>query len=395
MADFENSTMYDVHDIMNSVTNREENNKFYCHMKNADGKEWLLDAGSGKSVRTGLNIYEPISSKGKLIKKMLPCLHRFFCGLHLFGFEQTAFSFNDEIVQTVAKVFETDADKLHFNFFLGTPSVHQKIVIQVDCGSNVLGYIKLSNNPEVIEAFKREYSFLNWLGTKNISNVPKGLYCSSLQEFPEITMFIQTSQKEKGSFNDSALNDQVLSFLQELHIKTECAVLFEDSEFYAVLCEITQNIIKYPADKEKLTKIVNEIIAQNSGQTMNYSAYHGDLTPWNSFYNPRQGAGSKFFAFDFEYAGKTFPAYLDAYHWLVSVGIFENHYGAEEIIAAFEDKKEELKNYDPSPEISLVLYLTAQISLYLKREKGQLSGRELENMKIWGALLEHFSDELL
>ena len=351
MADFENSTMYDVHDIMNSVTNREENNKFYCHMKNADGKECL----------------------------------------HLFGFEQTAFSFNDEIVQTVAKVFETDADKLHFNFFLGTPSVHQKIVIQVDCGSNVLGYIKLSNNPEVIEAFKREYSFLNWLGTKNISNVPKGLYCSSLQEFPEIT----TSQKEKGSFNDSALNDQVLSFLQELHIKTECAVLFEDSEFYAVLCEITQNIIKYPADKEKLTKIVNEIIAQNSGQTMNYSAYHGDLTPWNSFYNPRQGAGSKFFAFDFEYAGKTFPAYLDAYHWLVSVGIFENHYGAEEIIAAFEDKKEELKNYDPSPEISLVLYLTAQISLYLKREKGQLSGRELENMKIWGALLEHFSDELL
>ena len=355
----------------------------YCYIKNSDNKEWLLNDKNKSTIKLGLNIYEPQSKNGKLLKIFLPIVFELVEKYSLLGIKRKYYEITEKFSTLIADYFNIESSEIHCNFFLGTPSIHQKIVVQVDDGKSVLGYIKLSNNEQVKESFKREYSQLNWLHSKGIDRVPQALYCDNTNE---TGIFIQSSQKTKGSYNSSKLDKSVFSFIENFNNKTKETVNIEDTDFYKLISISKGELTLYPGNKNKLIDIINFVKRKNKGQLVNWCAYHGDFTPWNTFRNEN----GDLYAFDFEYSLKSCPPYMDLYHWFVSDSIYRLHLDSKQIIKAFD--KSIIKKYIKNPEKIFVYYLLTNICFYLKREKNNLSGINLVNMKLWDELLIYYYD---
>lgn len=64
-----NTISNEIYDILDFILFNKEDGISYCVIKNNAGKEWIFNATSWKSLLLGLNIYEPISINGKLLKK--------------------------------------------------------------------------------------------------------------------------------------------------------------------------------------------------------------------------------------------------------------------------------------------------------------------------------------
>jgi thiamine kinase-like enzyme len=221
---------------------------------------------------------------------------------------------------------------------------------------------------------------LNWIRSKGINNVPIPLLC----EIEETGIFIQTSQKDTRAFSKVDINDTLVNFLREMHDKTKICVLFENTDYYKLLQGYSNVLTYYPEDNTRLAQQIESILGDYEGKVVEFSAYHGDFTPWNTFYNP----DGSFHVFDFEYAVKTYPPMLDMYHWYVSDCIYRLHLDAEEIYQKY--KKCNLHKYDNKADENMKLYLASQIIFYLRRENGDLKGDVLKNMVTWGKLLEYF-----
>lgn len=379
----ENYTSFNIQNTLNKIISIDENGKKYCLVKNTMNKEWYFDIECKKSAILGLELYEPQTKSGKLFKKFFPYIRNIPLIKHFSSYDYKKIIIDDLFLETISHVFKKNKNIIHCNFFLGTPSVHQKIVVQIDDGEDILGYVKISDNKDIYKLFEKEFYYLKWLKSKGIAHVPDSLYCS----FSNYGIFIQNSQKQKGHYTDITINNVLFAFLNELYDKTKVSILFDDSDYYKLIVSINDKINLYPCNKEKLIFVVNNLCKKLIGKQVIYSAYHGDFTPWNTFYNNK----NQFYVFDFEYALKTCPPYMDLFHWFLSDCIHIKHYNIMQIIDAFNTSK--IKNYVANYKQVFVMYLLAQISLYLKRETNQLSSNVLENMKIWSDLLYHYTLE--
>jgi hypothetical protein len=98
----------------------------------------------------------------------------------------------------------------------------------------------------------------------------------------------------------------------------------------------------------------------------------------------------KLFVFDFEYAKKTFPPFLDRYHFYTQVCIHEKKWNAEEIFYNYLNKNDVIfKNTKNS--ILFMSYLLSIISLYLDREK--LNFYNFKEASIWIELLNLINEK--
>ena len=350
----------------------------YCYISNAQGKEWLFAADSINSVRLGLNIYEPQSQKGKLIKYFLPYFQPLLNKKALFGIKKVHANIDENLEERLKRLF--NCSHIHCSFFLGTPSVHQKIVMQVDDGAKILGYAKVSDNNEVRESFEKEYQFLIWIREKGINNVPKPLLCDT----EGTGIFIQTSQKEPRAYSNPEINKTLIEFLREMRDKTITQIAFENTDYYRLFQNYSDILKHYPGNKSQLEQLIESVLEEYRGKEVMFSAYHGDFTPWNTFYNPDKSLH----VFDFEYAAKTYPPMLDLYHWFVSDCIFRLHMDADEIYKAF--KASSIQEYDKNAVANMKQYLISQIVFYLYREDNHPTGDVLRNMNIWGQLIDYF-----
>ena len=101
------------------------------------------------------------------------------------------------------------------------------------------------------------------------------------------------------------------------------------------------------------------------------------MQPWNMFIEK-----GKLFVFDWEYARKTYPPFLDKYHYFTQTAIFERHWSEKEILEYV--KSEDGKWIDKH---TYCLYLLDILSRFTLREKGNI-GKDLDNcFKIWIKLL--------
>ena len=148
--------------------------KFY-RFGNADGKYWIVPA---QGMRTAMNLYQPSGSKGKMVKRLLPCLHLFAPVRKVIKAETLHCRLNSELHNLLCKVF--DVQEIEFAIFEGTPSVHQKITMQLSQGNRILGYCKLSTNNDIKELFEKESDTIDRLCKSDVIGVPKALYCGTL-----------------------------------------------------------------------------------------------------------------------------------------------------------------------------------------------------------------------
>ncbi|MGM9762690.1 MAG: hypothetical protein ACI3ZQ_01555 [Candidatus Cryptobacteroides sp.] len=350
--------------------------ELFYRLSNADGKVWLMPA---KGMRTAMGLYQPSGMKGRLLKALFPLLHVLPPVRKAVHAQTMSYALTDELKALLSRVFGTE--KLEFALFCGTPCVHQKTTMQLSSGDRILGYCKFSDSDVIAELFRGEAVILDTLHANGLSSVPECLFCGTLSCGTHV--FIQSTVKSSRSrivHEWCALHEE---FLTQLYGCTHRAVLFEDSDFCRSLQRFQAHIDWLPenVDGSYIAGLIETVITENKGKTVDYSAFHADFTPWNMFVE--QG---RLFVFDWEYAAMTYPPQLDRYHFFNQTAVFEKHWGADAIIA-----------YMQSPAASWMddglysMYLFDMFSRYTLRENGRVKGNIADQMQVWFDLLKYLN----
>ena len=358
--------------ILNNILDFKGGERF-CRFGNSDGKYWIMPV---RRMRTALNLYQPSGRKGKLVKALLPCLHLFAPTRKVIKAETLHCRLNGESHSLLCKVF--GVRDIEFAVFEGTPSVHQKITMQLSRKNRILGYCKLSGSNNIKELFAKESEMLKKLGKCGINAIPSSLYCGTLES--GIHIFVQSTEKSASSKVIHEWGALQENFLAQLHEKTKAVLPFEESDYYTTLSALEEHLNWLPTniDHTMVVKAINAVKERLRGTVVEYSACHGDFTPWNMFAN-----GNVLFVFDFEYTAMSYPTGLDHYHFFTQTAVFEKHWGADEIIAYIGSDAGKWIDRE-----KYAMYLLDVISRYTMREDGKVSGDATAPFALWGKLLE-------
>ncbi len=358
--------------IINNILDFTGGEKFY-RFGNADGKYWIVPA---KGMRTALNLYQPSGIKGKMVKALLPWLHWLAPVRKTIKAETLNCRLGNELHSLLCKVF--GVQEIEFSIFEGTPSVHQKITMQLSQGSKILGYCKLSESNEIKALFEKESAMLNLLAKKGITNIPQVLYCGTLGSGTHI--FVQSTKKSASSrviHEWDAMHDD---FIKQLHKKTKVQLPFEKSNYYNTITqlELHRDWLPQNIDHNIVARTIENIKDNYCGKQVEFCAFHGDFTPWNMFAN-----GNELFVFDFEYAAMSYPVGLDRYHFFTQTAVFEKHWGIGEIAAYM---KSDAGNWMEKE--LYAMYLLDVISRFTMRENGKVTADAAKPFALWGKVLE-------
>lgn len=350
--------------------------KMFYRFSNADGKTWLIPA---KHMRIAMNLYQPSSRKGKLLKALFPFLHRIVQVRKAVQAETVHLDLKADLRKLLTDVFHTE--DMEFAIFCGTPCVHQKWTVQLSRGNQILGYCKITDNNAVGELFRKEAALLKTLSRKGVDNVPQSLYCGEAGK--GIHLFVQSTTKSTCSKVLHHWTTLQEDFLDNLHKKTHQLVLFEQSDYWQTLNKLLAHLEWLPQeiDRTKMVELINRVCVERKGKVVDYSAYHADFTPWNMFVESR-----KLFVFDWEYARMTYPPKLDRYHFFTQTALFEKHWNADHIIAYMQSAKGRWINKE-----SYSLYLLDVIARFVVREQGQIKEEMRQSMSIWNNLLNELN----
>lgn len=344
--------------------------KFY-RFGNSDGKYWIMPA---RNMRTAMNLYQPSGRKGKMVKSLLPYLHVLPPVRKALHATTMHCCLKGEIIGLLCEIFGTK--DIEFAIFEGTPSVHQKITMQLSQGNRILGYCKLSTNNEIKVLFEKESDILTRLAECGVKNIPQALHCGTLKSGMHI--FVQSTAKSVSSRVIHEWSDLHEDFLAQLHDKTKQRITFEESDYYSTLLSLEKHMDWLPDNigKETIANAIAAIKQEYCGREVEFSAYHGDFTPWNMFVENDQ-----LFVFDFEYSAMSYPPGLDRYHYFTQVTLFEKNQNTEKIIKklSISTCKKTKNNFR--------CYLISMLSLYTLREKGIYNEKPTIPFKFWEELL--------
>lgn len=348
----------------------------FYRIKNNDGKVWLMPVSG---LRTAMSLYQPSGRNGKLFKQWFPWLHRLTIIKQRLHIETLRCGMNKVLYDKLCQLYRTD--RLEFAVFCGTPCVHQKLTIQLSSGDCILGYCKVTDSKEVAELFRRENIILGKLDKDSLLNVPKILYVGEWRN--GVHLLVQTTQKTNRSqvIHDwGHLHD---GFLRDMAVKTKQRLVFEETDYYKTLNELSMHLDWLPSDegRELVRGVLEKVLNEHKHKMVEYGACHADFTPWNTFVEH-----GELFVFDWEYAQMTYPPMLDRYHFFTQTAIFEKHWQSDEIIAYIDSA--DGKWVDKT---EYQLYLLDIITRFTIREKGHLSGDVAHSMRIWTGLLRRLT----
>lgn len=359
-------------------------NDKYLVLQNADGKKWMLHE---KNLNVALCLYQPSSLKGRLLKKMLPILVKVpFIPNSVykkFGITRGTNRISQDGQAFFSELY-TDAQDIQIAVFYGTPGTHQKITAQISMGDTILGYCKFTENQEIYRIFQHEQKVLKYLEDCGITNIPKCIRCDLVEAGKYI--FAQTTIKTRKSEVRHELGMPELDFLRGLAEHTQTTSAFEHTDFYQSVQKLYRNMNALEEKgyhTQNVRKACDNVVAYYQHQT-EFSAYHRDFTPWNTFVE-----NGTLFVFDFEYAAYQYPACLDAIHYLIQTAIFEKRMMPKDIYALYRKECESgvLKGVFECPEIALQAYLVDIISLYASRGRDCLQDAgTVKLLNIWSEL---------
>lgn len=276
---------------------------------NAEGKKWIIPQ---KNLFMGLQLYQPSSFKGRLVKLFLPYLSTIpFC-LFFFKAKQISLNLSDQIINTIKEIFNIDS--FQFSVFEGTPSFNLKPTIQIFVENNILGYCKVSDRIHIFNLFKKESDTLKYLNDLGVKNIPNPMYCKKIDE--KNYLFVQSTIKTKYSKTSNEWTNLHEDFLIDLNKKSLVKKSFESSDFNITLSRLKDDLNKIPINDQIVLQEAIQIVYKYFENTKEFCAFHGDFTPWNMFIED-----NVLFVFDFEYSQLSFPLYLDFFHYSLQVAI--------------------------------------------------------------------------
>lgn len=355
----------------------------YVIVSNSDNKVWIMPC---KNMKVGINLYQPSALKGKVFKEFIPYIYKNKLIRKKIGIEIISLLLEECFINKMESIF--GMKELEYSFFLGTPSIHQKVTIQIFKENKILGYCKVSNNSEVVKLFNTEKDILDYLYANQVNNVPKCLFTGNLTS--DTSIFVQSTIKSCKAKSTQELNNKHIDFLKEMEHKTKIYCTYEESDYKKSIDELKRyiEIFKDYSDKKVILDaitIVEDIVCNQPY----FSMYHNDFTPWNMFFEKEN-----LFVFDFEYAKKTYPPLIDIFHFYTQVAIYVKKKTATEIYQNFNDDfmNGKFKGLFSNPIQYYMYYLLDIISLYISRDKGQISTNIEHNIKIWIELLRNLNE---
>jgi thiamine kinase-like enzyme len=364
--------------------------KKHIYIKNKDGKEWFFDT---RDIRNSLCLYQPSSFKGKLIKVILPSVKHFSITykiiLRLIGAKYSDYALSQDLLKFICDTFNISPEMLRYSVFGGTLCKHQKTTIQI-CNKNlILGYCKISSDDKIGELFEHEAEILEYLNSLHIGNIPKCLFCGKLSKTSYI--FVQSTNKNVKSKFYNAITNQIVSFERSIMEKTICRCNFIDSDYCKMLDSLEEKlgiIEKYFRNFKFVVKEAINFAKTNLKFKSDYYFSHRDFTPWNIYYTD-----DKLFVFDFEYARKSYPEFVDLFHFFTQSMFFEFRFSPERVYEKFL-KSVIFQTLCDQPQVFYLYYLLDYIELYLSREKDTWSCKIEEEIALRMQLLRFCLDDI-
>jgi len=350
----------------------------FYRFSNVDGKAWLMPA---RNMRVAMELYQPSGRNGKMVKRLFPWLQGIDFVRRVIHTETLRCDLNNEVRHLLEQLF--GEKQIEFSIFCGTPSIHQKMTMQVNKEKRILGYCKFTESKEVAELFRGEVQVLNELERAGINGIPQCLYCGNLKE--GIWLFVQSTVKSRRSKVLHEWTSLHESFLERLYQGTKKRVRFEESDYYHTLTDLKNHLewLSQEVEKEQIVAAYHCLMEHWQGQTVDFVVYHADFTPWNMF-----AEGNDLFVFDWEYAKRSYPPQLDRYHFFTQTAIFERHWGAKEIIQYMQSEKGYWID-----SCTYIAYLMDMIARFTIRERGRVQGGMTLSMKLWSDLLLHLNKQ--
>ncbi len=336
---------------------------------NADGKTWLVPS---HELSTALQLYQPGGAKGKLLKSLFPYLHWLKPVRALLHASSERVALRTDIRLMLEDVF--GHNEFGFSMFGGTPSVHQKITLQVSDGKKILGYCKLTDSEAIRKLFLHEKALLDTLHEAGLEGIPRCIGCSTLSD--GTSFFVQSTVKTSRSFSPYLWTPLHEAFLKRMSELTIMSVKFEKSDLGISLLALKTNIARIPSGmRQVIEPVLDDILKEYTGNTMEYSAFHADFTPWNMFIE-----NEGLFVFDWEYGRMTYPPMLDRYHFFIQQSLHVAHLAPERIYSGLK----RLSWFDSN---EYRMYLLDIISRFTMREEGKLSPALIGMLHNWCTLL--------
>lgn len=333
---------------------------------NADRKSWIVPIDG---MRIALSLYQPSGAQGKLLKLLLPYLYWFSPMRRIIKAESMQVGLNPHIKVMLHNVLNIDS--FEFSIFEGTPSVHQKVTIQISQGDEIVAYCKLSEDLDVVSLFWKEQIILAELHRRGVANIPICYFCGRVEAMSDTTIFIQSTIKSSRSKVIHKWGEHHERFIEELHQKTKVLIEFDTSDFARSLVVLESYLdIFSSSSRAAVERAIAIVRGYYTDSSVIFSALHGDFTPWNVFFER-----GELFVFDFEYAGLTYPPYLDRYHFTTQSAIYERHLTVDQIYSEFVGAGFSKMEYTS--------YLLDVISKYLHRENGAVVAASHSNINIW------------
>ena len=358
----------------------------YIKIQNKDDKVWKFPVNN---LKVGLNLYQPSSIKGKVLKRFLPlCLKTPVLDRvvkKIMHITPSCLNIPEGVVNTLKNVY--GKKDVEYAVFEGTPCTHQKTTVQIAQGKHILGYAKFSKKKSVQELFLKEKEILEWLHASGLNNIPKCVLCEATSDGQ--LLFIQDTKKTTSSKVSHKLGRAHQAFLSEMSEKTETMCDYERSDYYIQLEALKKNLDvleKAGIGTESIIEAI-AVVEKKLENEKNFSAYHGDFTPWNTFVLENE----EIYVFDFEYAMKTYPKHLDAFHFFTQTMIYQKDKSAKEIMEMFESKHvfKQIQKLFENPYVSYLQYLISIIGFYVKRDGDNLNQNNIHNFNVWNELIQY------
>lgn len=348
--------------ILDNILIKGKGGKFFS-FANSSGKRWIMPV---RNMAVAMNLYQPGWRTGKILKAVFPYIYWLKPVQKKIGTEAFYCKLNDSLSDDIKTIFSIK--DFEFSIFCGTPSVHQKIVMQISCGNRILGYCKICDNKEVIDSFDYEFALLQKLESMGINSTPQPLFNDYIGD--GIKMFVQSTCKTMQSKTNHEWGELEVGFLEDIYRKSHAVIKFEESDFYKDITFLRDNIGLLDGFRSDIVLDAIDLVMNHyAGKEVDFSLYHADFTPWNCYVE-----NGKLYAFDLEYAKMSYPSYIDCFHFMVQGLIYEKHSSVDEIIRFFDNVKDSIKSWFEKVDFSFICYLLAVTFLFSKREQGKISG---------------------
>lgn len=372
---------------MKKIISHSDTGTRYLEIKNKEGKIWLIPFAS---VRKGLELYQPSSKKGVLLKKYISAFKYLPFILSKFGINIVQLTIDSDFSSIVQDLFDTTG--IMYSLFLGTPGRDNKPTIQLYTSKRILAYCKFSSNPRICVSFYKEARAFEYLHSKGLTTIPKLLYLDQVDE--DQTIFVQSTNKNFNAVTLHEITDKHVEFLLDLSNKTRKICYFNDTDYYKMLQDFETNLKKMPflCDEDMIEEII-QLIKNKLENVKEYSFYHGDFTPWNTYLSKSNSIE----AFDLEYAKYTYPKMLDIFHFFTQIKLYESDENVDEILIDFKRYFifGDLSGLFENAYLSYLFYLVDIINFYLERDYGAFSEKTIRCLETRYELMVYCYDKCL